>query len=201
MNCPSAWVGPANIVGSYAGVHNDKEKPIDAKDNGAFFLNTFLRYDDVNDGAAHTAFLGEKLADAWDEHWMSGTRATLRNMGTPINGLTYNTGLPRPGDSRSAVALPPMAGYEHLLEAVQPVEDAPDADPQADAPTGAAPPTATAAAAPGNPLWVGGFGSHHPNGAQFAFGDGSVRFLTENTNPPVLLQYAHRSDGKLPPRD
>ena len=45
----------------YAAVHNDQEKPIDAMDNGVFFLNSHLRYDDVTDGSAHTLYLGEKL--------------------------------------------------------------------------------------------------------------------------------------------
>ena len=76
--CPSTLTR-GNIC--YAGVHHDQEKPIDANDNGVFFLNSRLRYDDVTDGTAHTLFLGEKLPDGWDLHWMSGTRATLRNAG------------------------------------------------------------------------------------------------------------------------
>ena len=49
--------------------------------------------------------------------------------------------------------------------------------------------------------FVGGFGSAHPNGAQFAFGDGSVRYLSNSTAGPVLAQFANRSDGLLPPRN
>ena len=45
---------------------------------------------------------------------------------------------------------------------------------------------------------VGGFGSYHPGGANFAFGDGSVRFLSESTPPEMLQQLGHRADGKLP---
>ena len=41
--------------------------------------------DDVQDGLAHTLFVGEKLSDDQDFGWMSGTRSTLRNTGFPIN--------------------------------------------------------------------------------------------------------------------
>src|SRR4051812_47649127 len=93
--CPSSsW--PRNNIASYAACHHDKEKPIDANDHGVFFLNSAIRYDDITDGSSHTIFVGEKLADAWDLHWLSGTRGTLRNTGTPINWLTYSGGLPKP---------------------------------------------------------------------------------------------------------
>jgi prepilin-type processing-associated H-X9-DG protein len=44
---------------------------------------------------------------------------------------------------------------------------------------------------------VGGFGSFHPGGSQFAFGDGHVQFLSETIETGVYQQLAHRSDGKL----
>jgi len=50
---------------------------------------------------------------------------------------------------------------------------------------------------PAGPLEVGGFGSAHPGGAQFAFADGSTRFISESVEPPVLHQLGHRADGKL----
>jgi prepilin-type N-terminal cleavage/methylation domain-containing protein/prepilin-type processing-associated H-X9-DG protein len=46
-------------------------------------------------------------------------------------------------------------------------------------------------------LPVGGFGSYHPGGANFAYGDGHVSFLTETTTVELLQQLAHRADGKL----
>lgn len=47
------------------------------------------------------------------------------------------------------------------------------------------------------PLWVGGFGSHHPGGAQFCFADGSVRFLSESIAPEVYQNLGHRADGAM----
>jgi hypothetical protein len=50
---------------------------------------------------------------------------------------------------------------------------------------------------PGNPAFVGGFGSEHPNVAIFAMGDGSVKSLTRGMSGKVLQAMAHRRDGKL----
>ena len=46
-------------------------------------------------------------------------------------------------------------------------------------------------------LFVGSFGSHHPGGSLFVFGDGHVQFLSEVIVPELLQQLAHRADGKL----
>ena len=46
-------------------------------------------------------------------------------------------------------------------------------------------------------LYVGGFGSGHKGGANFAFGDGSAHFLTETINLTLYQNLGHRSDGEL----
>jgi prepilin-type N-terminal cleavage/methylation domain-containing protein/prepilin-type processing-associated H-X9-DG protein len=184
--CSSSWTARGNPC--YAGVHHDAEKPIDADDNGVFFLNSRLRFDDVTDGSAHTLFLGEKIADGWDLHWMSGTRATLRNTGSAINAMSARTGLPRarpiediaPENAETTAA--DLSGGEAKPEA---------------APT--APATVAAPAAPGSPLFVGGFGSSHPGGANFAFGDGRMQFMSSSIAGTVLAQLGHRKDGQLTP--
>ena len=50
----------------------------------------------MTDGVQHTIYLGEKQTDADDLGWMSGTRATLRNTGTPIDKTDDET--PPPND-------------------------------------------------------------------------------------------------------
>lgn len=46
-------------------------------------------------------------------------------------------------------------------------------------------------------LKVGGFGSYHVGGANFALGDGSVRFISENIDAELFEQLGNRADGKL----
>jgi prepilin-type processing-associated H-X9-DG protein len=189
FGCPSSWAIRGNPC--YAGIHHDTEKPIDADDNGVFFLNSRLRYDDVTDGSAHTFYLGEKLADGWDLHWMSGTRATLRNTGSPINALTKRTGLPRPRTIDEIV--PPDTDETTAAPAdTAATSAAADGNAQPAAPS-------SAPAKPGSLYYVGGFGSEHPGGANFAFGDGRVEFISAGINNTVYLQLGNRKDGKLLP--
>lgn len=66
-------------MSSYAAVHSSKETPIDADNNGIFYLNSKTRFSEILDGASNTMFLGEKTSPFIDLGWPSGTRATLRN--------------------------------------------------------------------------------------------------------------------------
>ena len=100
---------------NYAGCHHDVEAPIDLDNNGVLFLNSSIRYEGIPDGSSNTLFVGEKLSDAGDLGWASGTRATLRNTGTALNGA----GMPAFGGAAAAPIEP------------EPVEDDPDADPAA----------------------------------------------------------------------
>ena len=87
LSCPSDFAEETSIgLTSYAGCHHDVESPIDVDNHGVFFLNSGVRYAEILDGTTNTLFLGEKiLTDKNDLGWMSGTRATLRNTGDPIN--------------------------------------------------------------------------------------------------------------------
>jgi prepilin-type processing-associated H-X9-DG protein len=142
--CPSESGGPATLGGlsSYAACHHDVEAPIDLDNQGVFFLNSAIRDCDITDGCSSTIFLGEKRFDvAVDLGWPSGTRATLRNTGHPLNAPAAPRG---PGDDT-----------------------------------------------------VGGFASFHPGGANFAFGDGSVRFLRQTIQPRVFRLFGNRADGEM----
>ena len=83
IRCPSESADPANAT-TYVGIHHTEEKRIDATDVGTFVLNEAVSVDDVQDGLSNTAFLSEKLLDSYDLGWLSGTRASLRNVGSGI---------------------------------------------------------------------------------------------------------------------
>jgi len=204
FGCPSE---PGGTASSYAGCHHDIEAPIDADNNGVFFLNSRLRMKDISDGAKYTIFVGEKRLEPNipDLGWMSGTRATLRNTGTPLNetGKEAKAKLgpfvvPRPGtpdewmldpNSATAVAQPESREDKSAVDPAEPTNEK-DAERKE---TPAAPQAAVQPL-----LFVGGFGSPHLGGvAQFTFGDGSVRVLSDTISPGLLKQLGHRADGQL----
>ncbi|MBS0261913.1 MAG: DUF1559 domain-containing protein [Planctomycetes bacterium] len=63
---------------TYAGIHHHVEAPIDIDNTGVLFLNSSVRYRDLQDGATNTIFVVE-VTDVDPLGWASGTRATLRN--------------------------------------------------------------------------------------------------------------------------
>ena len=137
-------------VSNYAGCHHDSEAPIDAENNGVLFLNSRLRFSQIQDGSSQTILLGEMLPGKNSLGWASGTRATLRNTGS------FKT----PAVLSSTKVLPTVVDLPGSLE-------------------------------------VGGFSSYHTGGANFAFADGSVRFLSYSIKAELLKQLGNRADGEL----
>ncbi len=87
FTCPSqrSTAQTATPASNYAGCHHQVEAPIAEDNHGVLFLNSHISQRDVTDGVEHTIYLGEKKTSLDDLGWMSGTRATLRNTGTPID--------------------------------------------------------------------------------------------------------------------
>ncbi|MBL8848234.1 MAG: DUF1559 domain-containing protein [Planctomycetaceae bacterium] len=171
--CPTDPGGRTSTSGdaglsNYAGVHHPLEAPIDTTNHGVLFLNSRVQYSDVRDGVSHTLFVSEIKRSVADLGWVSGTRATLRNGGSALNRTAG--GSPYYNDP----AAPPEPGGK---------------DPQFYDPAVTAEVQADAA------LQVGGFGSYHVGGAQFAIGDGSVRFISENINVEIYQRLMDRADG------
>jgi prepilin-type N-terminal cleavage/methylation domain-containing protein len=198
LRCPSD-PGPDAPVSCYAGVYHHVEAPIDANNRGVLFLNSHIKFEDITDGASYTLMVGEKIpSGAADLGWMSGTSATLRNTGTQINiELQYIGGrTPLQRD-----ALPdwygPTAAEQTAVEA-EPAgpaaETAAPADLEAQGPID---PYIAKGGDPNNPLHVGGFGSHHSGGVEFAYADGSVSFLSESIAPDLFESLGCRNDGQI----
>lgn len=159
----------AGAFSNYAGCHHHAEAPIDVTNSGSFFLNTYLRDQDLMDGRTYTLFVGEKLKTQNDLGWLSGTRATLRNAGTVINASSRLGGpLVAAGDY--------ALGFDASIVAGATV-----------APPAGVQPT----------LLVGGFESRHPGGCQFLLGDGAVRFVAATIAMPTYTALANRNDGQL----
>jgi prepilin-type N-terminal cleavage/methylation domain-containing protein len=205
--CPSETAAKISItkpvqgfaLTNYAGCHHPVEAPIDRKNHGMLYLDSFLTFEQIPDGSAYTIGVGEMLRDPIDLGWISGTRSTLRNGGTDINKtlVTRKYG----NDPSTEVVEPPVADELDLDSdgAIDGLQDEWDEEEGDEAePEGAvierapAPPTAS------NPgIESGGFGSRHTGGGHFLIMSGSVRFLSENIDRDVLHNLADRADGRL----
>jgi hypothetical protein len=82
LTCPSDPMFTSADT-SYAGNHHDSEAPIDVDNNGVLFLNSSIRFDDIEDGSTNTIFVGERIRGSMSG-WAAGTRVSLRNGGAPL---------------------------------------------------------------------------------------------------------------------
>jgi prepilin-type processing-associated H-X9-DG protein len=151
------------------------ESPIDTDNTGVFILNKTIRSREIEDGLSQTIFVGEKAPGGDELGWASGTRATLRNTGTPINQTTLNPGdLSAFADQSQAINAPTV-----------PKDD-----------TSQPPATQASPVGLSGPIPVGGFGSWHPFGSNFLFGDGSVHYLRANIDGRIYRLLGNRADGE-----
>ena len=101
--------------------------------------------------------------------WAVGTTATLRNTGTPVGW-------------QDPLRLNPVASARPRVVTIaltrQPSR-------RWSRTVSSRPPTSAA------------FESLHPGGANFLFGDGSVRLLTPKIKPEIYRSLGHRADGNL----
>ncbi|HET6879462.1 MAG TPA: DUF1559 domain-containing protein [Pirellulales bacterium] len=202
LSCPSDWSGwQGNGASNYAGCHHDVEAPIDLDNHGVLFLNSSVRFKDITDGPAQTIFFGEKLSRTFELGWLSGTRSTLRNTGTPINRTSSAGGPLSIMVDLGAVGGPAPAAAEVKpapvpIDNTRPIWQYPGDEQNTDRVEHEyQPPAVPGGVAPS--LVVGGFESDHPQGAQFAFGDGSVRYLSQDIDLTTYQRLGHRADGKL----
>lgn len=86
LRCPASSQTQLANTTSYVGLHDDQSVPIAQDNSGLWMVNRLLSPEDIVDGETYTILLGEKISPPdYDLSWMSGTRSSLRNAGTPIN--------------------------------------------------------------------------------------------------------------------
>ena len=189
LNCPSdggSWRGVASASSkvatssSYAANYHDTEAPIDKTNNGVFYLNSATRLEDIQDGSSYTIFVGEHKA-VTDLGWASGTSATLRNTGHAVN---------------SPSGFPPVIGLDGSLSENPKSAGAMDSDDEGEPVAPKKDETAEQARQRIQRI-CGGYSSFHPGGANFCFGDGSVRFLKNSISTVVFNRLGNRADGEL----
>lgn len=184
----------APLSTNYAAVHHDVEAPINTDNHGVFYLNSRVRRLDVSDGLTNTLFMGEKLPLAGDLGWLSGTRATLRNTGVPVNSL--NQWARSQGWSYTRWGGQAAEGQGFVLLDTAPTGEASDDDvARTQQQIAAGLPIVNGL--PTNPTAVGGFESEHAGGVNFACGDGNIRFIKDTIDMQVYQRLGHRADGQL----
>lgn len=96
--CPSSPQsrGAESPLATYAGCYHGQEAPIDQDNNGLLFLNSKVRFSDIEDGSSYTILIGEALHDEDDLGWVSGTRATLRNTSVMEGYVAHPSVTPKP---------------------------------------------------------------------------------------------------------
>ena len=178
LRCPS---DPGMALGStgagannYCGIHNDYETPIDVNQNGVLFLNSSIRHDQITDGCSSTLFVAEVMSHrGTDLGWMSGTRSTLRNL--VLRTTKLETGAVTEYTIHPFPTFPGGGGMYGGNVAAREEPNAPTDGSE----------------------FVGGFSSMHSTGFQAVFGDGSVRFFSQNIDSRLLRNLAHRADGEM----
>ncbi len=216
FHCPSEGTGRGTVHVGYKACHEGVETPIDADNRGVFFLNSRLMSRDIVDGTTYTIFLGEALVDSYRGRayastslgWMSGTPGTIRNTGTKMNGLAIAPIWPMPfsdgyGVAPNSAAMPyepqglaaSYADQDYSFlgnDDEESVEDTVDVSTESTEPPSIRNLWETEMP---EQLYVGGFSSYHHGGANFAFGDGSVRMLFDGIAPKVYSQLGRRDDS------
>jgi len=151
----------------YAGCHHDVEAPITNDNHGVLYLNSHVRFDEITDGLAQTILLGE----------LKSNEPAILTWASGTRASLRNTGA---GINSESPLTTLYAGIAQLSEAEKQV-------------------AAARMVADGViPIdFVGGFSSWHPQGSNFAFCDGSVRFVKQSVSMGVYHLLGNRADGEL----
>ena len=116
LKCPSDGdsTGAMALNSNYAGSTGGHDVPIDMDNTGLLFLNSSVMFREIRDGASNTLMVGERRRNdvpMTDLGWLSGTSATLRNCGVPINAVVngwVGVAIRRPDDSGESSESAPL---------------------------------------------------------------------------------------------
>ena len=147
-------------------------------DSGTIIINGILTFGSITDGTSNTFLMGEISWEDFGGHyeWSRGTMSSAA--GAPMvssKGIAYDWAL-NYGKNKAATD---TISKTFLLPSGMPDTQNYPVKGQNTAGSG-----------------VGGFGSNHPGGGHFAYGDGSVHFVKETISSDELLKLASRS-GRL----
>ena len=157
-------------VTCYAGCYNSTEASIDKNNNGILYLNSRTKFSDIVDGSSNTILVGEFIPDETCLGWASGTKASLRNTGHPINSsVEYYADYFKNLEGEEGEG---EGGEDDATEA----EEKPNQDPL---------------------LFAGGFGSHHTGGANFCLASGAVQFFSSSMSPQVFKNLGDKADLQM----
>lgn len=186
FRCPSDQGPHVNVARPLAGLRNASPQPLALSNyvaangsgelrrdemqpakvpNGVFFVNSWLRYGDVADGASNTIAVGER---AWSRGGSWGRPAVEYRA-----GVVFGTRGVRQNSQHGLADAMGCGKYRMNFTAVD------------------------ASSGKGQEYARRAFSSTHPGGAQFAFVDGSVRFLVETIDgdmDPTLQTLKSESD-------
>lgn len=213
--CGNFGVGKIGGVGRALGAHFNYNNPAPYAGPGLgsgalgdafgiFCCNSRVRHRDVTDGHTHTIVFGERGGADWDH--LNASNPVQRDeypnlllrIGVPKSTITPNCPLGAPitglgGDGSSQVAMGPVVQSSYfgtgpdLLNAVgNPIDPR---DYQINA--------ATDYDGDGLNAYSSGYSSGHPGGANFAFSDGSTRFLSSDLDIKTFQQLLQRNDGQV----
>jgi prepilin-type N-terminal cleavage/methylation domain-containing protein/prepilin-type processing-associated H-X9-DG protein len=171
---------------------------------GIFCCNSRIRQKDLSDGSSNTVLFGERggsdyrASDPSNPVQRRDTPNVLIRIGVPRDTATPECPLGSPltglgGDGSAQVSIGPMVQTSTGGSGPDLVNTAGNVYDPRDYLINAA----TDFDSDGLNAYSSGYSSAHPGGANFAFADGSTRYITESLNLITLQQLLQRNDGTV----
>jgi prepilin-type N-terminal cleavage/methylation domain-containing protein/prepilin-type processing-associated H-X9-DG protein len=166
-------------IGSYCGNAGTRSCPQNQLSrDGIFSLDSKVRVEDITDGTSNTFLFGERSHRDPEYDRIAGA----------VGGPSSNADRPLADRGAWGFVLGRLPGgflFEHTLSSAVPINYQ-------------VPPSASVADWPTAWNRLCAFGSGHPGGANFAFVDGSVRFVSDSIPLATLQALSTRNGGEVP---